>query len=225
MLDMLPHWITRSLNEPTLTTNRQLTDKVSGKTLKPYFGSSVVFELDDGTKACLRQMQDKLYSAAGQMLAEPLAPESFHMTLHPLIEGADPAAIRPLMDKVAPIAHGILDYYKTQLPNALEMRTATIFNMAHTSLVLGLYPTESPGHNALSRMYSAFQQIPEVRLGYKLTPHITLAYFRPGTYTEEDLKPLRRITGVWTGIPITLSMKNLVYQEFTDMNHYTTVAP
>ena len=61
-----------------------------------------------------------------------------------------------------------------------------------------------------------------VQLGYGLTPHITMAYFRPGTYSMEQVQ---RLSAVLRDVEmgITLNMKDLVLQVFTDMNHYETV--
>lgn len=69
-------------------------------------------------------------------------------------------------------------------------------------------------------MYTTLEDV--VRLGYALTPHITMGYFLPGTYSSEQVQ---RLSGVLRNVEldITLDMKNLVLQEFHDMNHYETI--
>jgi hypothetical protein len=61
-----------------------------------------------------------------------------------------------------------------------------------------------------------------VHLGYALTPHITMAYFKPGTYSQEQVRRLSQaLTEV--DLEITLRPEDLVLQNFADMNHYETV--
>ena len=57
-------------------------------------------------------------------------------------------------------------------------------------------------------------------LGYGLTPHITVAYFRPGVMASQQLSQLRKAFRPvdWE---VRLEMDKLVYQKFTDMNHYS----
>ena len=72
----------------------------------------------------------------------------------------------------------------------------------------------------LDEMYTLLEDV--VHLGYALTPHITMAYFLPGTYTPAQVQRLSAALRN-VDIEITLDMKNLVFQNFTDMNHYETL--
>ena len=91
--------------------------------------------------------------------------------------------------------------------------------MVNTSIVLGLAPVDEDAWRRLDEMYTALEDV--VHLGYALTPHITMGYFLPGTYGQEQVQrlssALRKVD-----LEITLDMKNLVFQEFSDMNHYET---
>ena len=89
--------------------------------------------------------------------------------------------------------------------------------MVNTSIVLGLAPAEEETRCRLDGMYTALESV--VPLGYALTPHITMAYFKPGTYTQDDLNYLRQALHP-VELDVELRFENLVYQEFTDMNHY-----
>jgi hypothetical protein len=100
------------------------------------------------------------------------------------------------------------------------MKTTWLFNMVNTSIVLGLAPADEESWRRLDAMYTTLEDV--VRLGYALTPHITMAYFLPGTYTQEQVQRLSA-TLRHVDLEITLDMKNLVFQEFSDMNHYETV--
>ena len=59
-------------------------------------------------------------------------------------------------------------------------------------------------------------------LPYPFTPHVTTAYYKPGRY---DPKTVERLAGVFRSLSaerftLNLRMEDLVYQEFSDMNHY-----
>jgi len=69
-------------------------------------------------------------------------------------------------------------------------------------------------------MYATLENV--VHLGYDLTPHCTMGYFRPGTYSQEQVQrlstALRKVE-----LDITLCADNLVLQNFENMNRYSTV--
>lgn len=211
--DSMPQW-------GDFTTNPNLRKKVDAEgNLLPFVGNTVVFLLDDDTKEQLRQLQDSLYQAAPDMLAKPLQMSTFHMTLHDLANGTPgQPGLDDYMRYTQETASQILPGWKDTAP--LRMKTTWLFNMVNTSIVLGLKPADEESWRRLDEMYTTLEAV--VRLGYALTPHITMAYFLPGTYAPEQVQrlstALRNVE-----LEITLDMKNLVLQNFTDMNHYETV--
>lgn len=218
MLNLLYGYIENSLPEGSLATAPGLRAKVddAGRFL-PFVGNTVVFLLNDAEKASLSALQDSLYAAAGHMLSQRLRPDTFHMTLHDLANGAPGEKTGSWMQEAEPIARDILADIKEKDLSPIAMRGTWMFNMVNTSIVLGLTPVGSEGEAKLSRMYEALHTA--VPLNYALTPHITLAYFKPGTYCGESLEALRS-TLHSAPIPITLDMEKLVLQHFSDMNHY-----
>lgn len=99
------------------------------------------------------------------------------------------------------------------------MKATWLFNMVNTSIVLGLAPADGDSWRRLEEMYLALESV--VPLGYALTPHITMAYFKPGTYSQYDLDFLRKaLCPIELDVPLGLDA--LFYQEFADMNHYRT---
>lgn len=221
MLNLLKGYICRSLPEVgDLTTNPNLQKKVdkNGGFL-PFRGNTVVFLLEDPAKERLCSLREHLYEAAPDMLAERLETSTFHMTLHDLVNG--PGGTPELdagMARAQTEARAVLGQWSEMAP--LRMRGTWIFNMVNTSLVLGLEPEDGESEQSLGQMYQQLESV--IPLGYALTPHITLAYFRPGTYGPEQLSRLR---AVLKPIKLTVELKaeNLVLQNFEDMNHYTTV--
>ena len=219
MLNLLYDYIQRSLPEDgRLHTSAGLAKKVSPEgRLLPFYGNTLVFLLPEGVRSALAQLRDGLYAAAPELFAEKLREESFHVTLHDLANSADPAEAGALMPGAAARAREILRRFGPFGP--IAMRGTWTFNMVNTSIVLGLEPCCAPGHERLSALYEALEGA--VRLGYALTPHVTLAYFRPGEYGPELTGRLRAALGP-APIELELREENLVLQRFTDMNSYFT---
>ena len=221
MINTLEDYICHSMPQwGDFTTNPNLGKKVDaeGKIL-PFVGNTVVFLLDDDTKEQLRQIQDSLYQAAPEMLAQPLQMSTFHMTLHDLANGMpEQEGLQDYMTYTQTMAAQILPHWKAGEP--LRMKTTWLFNMVNTSIVLGLVPADGASWARLDEMYMTMESV--VHLGYALTPHITMAYFKPGTYSPEQVQRLHEALR-HVELDVTLRMENLVLQNFADMNHYETV--
>ena len=108
-----------------------------------------------------------------------------------------------------------METWKRQTP--LRMKATWLFNMVNTSIVLGLAPADEESWCRLDEMYTTLESV--VHLGYALTPHITMAYFKPGTYTQYDLNCLRRAMRP-VELEVELRLEDLHYQVFQNMNHY-----
>lgn len=220
MLNLLEDYISRSLPEyGEFQTNPNLLKKVDrdGNFL-PFYGNTVVFLLDDGVKEDLKMLQAQLQDAAGWMLSQPLNPETFHVTLHDLVNGSEKTlSLCQRMEETEQKAKALLAQWANMPP--LRMKTTWLFNMVNTSIVLGLAPTDEETALRLDDMYTALESV--VPLGYGLTPHITMAYFRPGSYSAAHLQALRNVLCP-IELELQLDLDKLVHQRFSDMNHYTT---
>lgn len=218
MINILEDYIPESLpGWRDFSTNSNLSKKVNlAGNFLPFYGNTVVFDLSEDTKKALHGLQEALYRNAGWMLAQKLDPSTFHMTLHDLVNGVELSEdLKSRMAMAEVRAKIILESWKGQPP--LRMKTTWLFNMVNTSIVLGLVPADEETWRRLDEMYTALESV--VPLGYALTPHITMAYFKPGTYTQYDLNCLRpALHPVVLGVE--LKFGNLFYQEFVNMNSY-----
>ena len=221
MLNTLDSYIPHSIPaEGDFVTNPNLLKKVSsdGRFL-PYRGNTAVFLLSDSDHKKLEELQDGLYSVASELLAERLCPNTFHLTLHDLANGTPgQPCLDDRMQSVACQAQQLLR--RLQIPGILRLRATWLFNMVNTSIVLGFAPADGETAHLLDDLYLAFEEI--VPLGYAMTPHITLAYFRPGCYPQALLRPLSAALRPveWN---LYLSLDHLVLQQFEDMDHYVTL--
>ncbi|MBQ7111493.1 MAG: DUF1868 domain-containing protein [Thermoguttaceae bacterium] len=221
MIHTLKDYISDSMPQTGgFTTNANLVKKVdaNGKLL-PFYGNTVVFLLDDESKRALKAVQDKLYAAAPDMLAEPLPEESFHLTAHDLAN--NPENTPELRAQMAEAAAKTLPLVREVLPKKpIQMKATWAFNMVSVSIVVGWEPADEESYAALDKLYTTLEKV--VPLGYALCPHITLAYFRPGVYEQEAVDRLRAALQPvdWT---LELKPENLVLQNFESMSDYKTV--
>ncbi len=220
MLNSLDHYVHKSLDhvKGPFTHHMDLEYKVSylGNFL-PYWGNTVVFDLDEKTIEHLKSVQNDLYSAAGHMLATRLEPDTLHMTLRGLTEGTGPfPSSHERMERMRSGAASLIRQWRGQKP--LQMRGTWIFNMNHTSLVLGLVPNNHDTYVRLMQMHGELDKLVGVKTDF--CPHITLAYYKPGKYVKIDA--LRKVLRA-DPIIVELPMENLKLKNFRNMNHYETV--
>ncbi|MBE6924815.1 MAG: hypothetical protein E7466_06235 [Ruminococcaceae bacterium] len=214
MINILSDYYPDSIPE-VLTTSGGLAEKVDAVgNLLPFSGNTVVFLLDEDTKTTLHQVQLALHNACGFMLAQPLEMSTFHMTLHDLAN----SKTLPQRTRMEQEAREALDEIRTLNLTPIPMKATWTFNMVSTSIVLGLEPENDEAWAQLDNLYERFQKINP--LPYALTPHITMAYFRPGIY--EDTRTLRQAVGP-VDLRLELHMDQLVLQDFDHMNAYHTI--
>ena len=110
-------------------------------------------------------------------------------------------------------------------PVKIAMKSTWLFNMMNTSVVLGFAPVDEDNCRRLMELYEAFQSV--VYLPRALTPHVTLAYYKPGVYPRYAVEGLERgIRRVEEDGPVYLELdtEKLVYQRFASMDRYETRA-
>ena len=149
-------------------------------------GSTMVFRPGKQCIRIIRLMREVLYSRleGTGMPAAFLPAYETHMTLHDLVspetDRPEPAdeyrrTVSDSIFRAAAIAEGIRKDFGGR---TITMVSDRIVNMVSKSLVLLLKPRTEEDYRLLLEMYHRFDSVQ--RLPYPLTPHITLAYFRPG---------------------------------------------
>ena len=213
--DSLPH-------DGPLTTKPLLVEKVAPNgDLLPFFGNTMIFDLPVETQLQIARMQLILHHRCGVMLAQPLAPSTLHMTLHDLLNGVDEAALREPVLRTGEQAKALLQAQRTSQQPPIRLTSTLAFNMTCGSVALGFAPDTEEDCTSLMTMHAAYQDV--VALNYPLTPHVTLAYFRPGTYSPEDVARLAEALSEINALPkvrIAVDAECLHYYTFEDMNTY-----
>lgn len=180
----------------TFCTHEGLTAKVRPDgSYAPFAGSTVVFRPG---KLC-RQVIPLIQQVTAEkldgtdMLAEPLPASTVHMTLHDLVSpetcSSDPKdesqynnEINTSLERAARITEEIRNAYAGRKITLVADRIA---NMVSKSLVLMMKPRTEQDYELLLEMYRRFETV--TTLPYPLTPHITLAYFKPGMIDGDRL--------------------------------------
>lgn len=203
-------------------TNPGLTVKVDDNgRMKPYVGNTMVFLLTEECKVRLSCIQEELYYCCGEMLADRLHPDTFHMTLHDLVNGVPGLGLWKEARIAAEEAELLLEQLRAKYTEPVHMRSTWLFNMVNTSVVLGLEPADEASCFLLMTLYEHFEKI--VRLGYKMTPHITLAYYKPGVYGDAQRGALQKVferVSRQEKMMFELPVDSLELLWFDDMNQY-----
>lgn len=189
--------------------------------LKPFYGDTMVYLLDAGTLDRLESIQRRLYEGCGHLLAEPLERSTFHITLHSLSD--DSCCSEGLCRRMMANRAAVKEILR-QPGEDISLRSTWLFNMMNTSVVLGFAPMDEENCMRLMGLYERFQSV--VELGSRLTPHVTMAYYKPGSYPEGELDGLRRLIREVEGedpLYVKLTPQQLVYQRFYSMNCYETL--
>lgn len=154
----------------------------------PFPGSTVVFRPERQCRQVIRLMQRRLFHKLNgtDMLASSLPLSTTHMTLHDLISPEMCAAdfaderryAREVTDSISRAVKIVEEIRRDYAGRRIKMVSDRIVNMVSKSLALLLRPQTEQDYELLLELYGRFDCIQ--KLPYPLTPHITLAYFRPG---------------------------------------------
>ncbi len=203
-------------------THPALSQKVNEKgNLLAFYGDTILFTLDTASVQMLSYIQNELYQTAASVLAKPLSPSEFHLTLHDLSNGPSRSSLMAAMSENAARYMEICQTLQAEgLPRQIHLRFTHVFHMVNTSIAAGYVPAAEEEYNILMRLYELFDEIRP--LPYPLTPHITLAYYRPGYVGEKEVTALSKICRILSQekTELILDISRLYYAEFMDMDHY-----
>ncbi|MGN1432434.1 MAG: hypothetical protein ACI4XI_01915 [Ruminococcus sp.] len=192
-------------------------------TFKPFYGDTVVFDLDSRTKTRIFKIIEKLYQSAPECFCQRLDKSTLHMTLHDL-SAAD--SLDVVSSEVFQNEIKLLQILKDnpQKAQTIKMKTNFVINMVDTSLVLALVPADEAEWDKLQTLYDLVNAVKVCPYPF-LTPHITLAYFNYNGFDTGSVQKLKAAVNEINrqSFDITLNTNKLHYQKFTSMNDYISV--
>ena len=208
------------IKDASLIPNKSVYDKVDGKNqFKSFFGDTVVFDLQSFVKKAISEIISELYTKAPKCFCERLVESTLHMTLHDLSNSPDITKAKPYIQENE---RKIWELKKSISVPEITMRTNFVIDMNCTSIVLALKPLDEAEYLKLMKLYEVFDQVR--MLSYKLTPHVTLAYYRPEGFDKTSLENLTcLVRELNRKYYFEFALGDLLYQRFASMNHYTTV--
>ena len=147
------------LEEGDFKPDKRVYEKVNpDNRFKPFFGDTVVFELDSSTKERVIQQIKKLYDAVPVCFSEQINTDTFHMTLHDLSasDKLEKVAAEVFKNEVELLR---LVKEKPQQPKTIKMKSNYIINMVNTSLVLALVPENETEWIKLQALYDLVNEV------------------------------------------------------------------
>lgn len=199
----------------------------------PFYGSTVVFRSGRQELQMINMMQRLLHHKleSSGMLVSPLPVSTIHMTLHDLISPefctTDSGNQEEYHIEVAKsVKHAevkVAEIRKEYAGLKITMVADRIVNMVSKSLVLLLKPQTEEDYKMLLEMYGRFDEVK--RLPYPLTPHITLAYFKPGMIDGERLGEAVEFAQIHPDhAPVfEFYTEGITVQKFSDMKTYRDI--
>lgn len=191
-----------------------------------FIGDTVVFNLEDSVKDLIQcQYVDPLYRVSGRCFSEKFHKKMLHMTLHDL--NASAHYNEEILKKMCETEFALSEKLeRLSVENeTINMETICVFNMVNTSLVLGLKPKSKFDYDILMSLYMLVDEL--CPLPYQLTPHITLAYYGNNELNSYELREIESCVNSLNSLhfDIPLSMRQLYYQKFVNMNKYFNIMP
>ena len=222
-------------------THYQLPDAitVSGQ-CRPYNGAAVAFHIRDDLLSRVLNIQDCLYAhpESASQLAERLPESALHMVLHDLVS-PEYCTVHEMLGSDGNLSEGFRHEITEDITQALSilknvrrehlglhihMRADRIVNLLSKSLVLLLRPETEQDFERFMALYRAFD--PVATFDYPPTPHITLAYFRPGNINADALGQIIDAVQIQDDPPMVIDfpISDLCVRMYRNLAEYTDIA-
>ncbi len=197
----------------------------SNNRFAPFYGDTIVFDLSIALKNLVSYLTHMLHSELPNCFCERLHDSTVHLTLHDLVNCPSREEVSEKMDSnLRRIVDMIID--NPVKKTTIDLRPVCVMNMVNTSVVLALQPVSEEDYYKIISVYEMFEEI--VKLPYKFTPHITLAYYNRDGFSYSDVLKLKatieKVNEVIAANPfnsqVFVTTEDLFYQRFTSMNYY-----
>ncbi|SHF34565.1 hypothetical protein SAMN02745164_02278 [Marinitoga hydrogenitolerans DSM 16785] len=188
----------------------------------PFSGNTVLIFLNYEERNKLQEIQKKLYSKIGYLLAEPLKPETFHITIHDLCNPFNSEDINLCMKETEEKIKNIFINDFTHLkPISICFNSIGLFH-GNSAIGVEFMPSSKKDFTYLMYIYNKIDSL--FPLNATLIPHVTLGYYKPIYYSKEDRKKiLETISNIKFDINIKLDLSKLTLQKFNNMNEYLEI--
>jgi hypothetical protein len=215
-------------DNPVWQITRDLTEKVdaSGQ-YKHFYGDTTVFPMEEPVIRYAEQAQSYLRSCVPHLLADPLSPDTFHITVHDLNNPFNQndeyqlaLNVRETREKMAGLFQDIADYlYRNPGYRTVKLYTLGLVLGGTTGLSIDFLPASAADYFVLMNLHQLFDRF--LYLPNPLRIHLSLNYFYPKTFSVSEIaEVLSCVTEYEIRFDVTLDIGKLTYQVFEDMNTY-----
>ncbi|OQY10468.1 MAG: hypothetical protein B6I29_01325 [Marinitoga sp. 4572_148] len=211
----------------SLINNWKVTEGISKKVdSKGYYlefiGNTTLIFLNSKEIAMVRKIQQQLYSQIGELLATPLNPDTFHVTIHDLCNPYTSKDVYSCMtnteEKIKKLFNSTLKKY---INITIKLESIGLFN-GNSAIGIQFIPSTKKDFDSLIDTYNIIDTV--FPLNSTLIPHVTLGYYKPINYSIEERKRIvKAIEDIKSNISLNLFIKNLSLQKFFSMNEYKEV--
>jgi len=206
--------------------DEHLKAKVSpeGKYL-PFAGDTLLFPAPEDLKRWATEVQTQLFSSFQDVLAFPLSPHFFHITMHDLFNPLEKGK-SSREEEVRKILPQLLERCKTQ---TIQLRAVSVYSGGSVAIGIGFIPHNEEDYHTWKRLRSPFDSLfPSDPLFHI---HLTLDYYRPVAVPPTRQAALQQWLAMQTRnlrehpktFPLQLS--TLQHNRFSDMDHYQPILP
>ncbi len=201
-----------------------LTDKVDLEgNFRPFFGDTVVYTLSSADQKLFYSYQQKLNASFSDLFAEPLDYHQFHITIHDLDNSPNLKDIRQKMISNKEQCKAILQRLRSSGPIDIDLKSTFLFPSRKTALLMGFVPESKRSYRKLLEVYNLFEQVR--MLDYWPHLHVTINYFKPELPSDDMRESFYQYCHQISADPVRLKLdlSRIVYQHFSDMNHYIDI--
>jgi len=192
---------------------------------RPFYGDTTVVRMGPEEIEKAARIQKKIIQAVPEIFAEPLAEDGFHITIHDLSNNKENTAeLQASMKhnkKQCRKMFGKLARHFAEHPDEAIINLKPSLISPDATVSMGFVPANEKDYRTVMNIRNLFDDI--VDLGNVLKMHISLCYFKPFPFSDEDRGKLSAILKEMNedlDFPVQLDLRRLAYQRFNDMNSY-----
>ena len=206
----------------------ELQAKVSSQgKMQGFYGDTIVYPFNEKQINTYFQIQKEILSQV-DFLAEPLDVNSFHITIHDLVNGKDQNVLKNEMKENTKQVERIftrLRSYLERFPehSQVKLEATYYYPSFRTTFLLGFIPVDDYNFRKLINVYNLFEEVKY--LDYWFRPHLTFAYFKPVKPSHQQIKNLWQIFDRLNPpkLYIDMDLNDIAYQHFEHMNDYKNI--
>lgn len=205
--------------------SEKLVRKVSPEgLLKPFYGYTSVFKLDDNDIAKCQSLHDMFMDRIGGLVVD-LPAETYHITLHTFWNQNNSGSIDNVENRMAVSLPLIKDAFKTirkdYAGKKIHMTALGVSSDGSDVISIKFLPSAEKDYELLMSLFLEMEKI--CPLGQIYLPHVSLGYFQARMYSDEEIACIFSSISKFSkgyGFEIAMDVDHLVAESHERMDCY-----